>query len=371
MPDFRKAVLKTYGEDLSKRWVVEYWPYSVEANKLVRKQIFISSKKYPTAAERLAWADRTIAEINNNLQNGGYIGRKEEEMELYDAIFKFIEHKKKSVEHVDVYEQLLYKVFLPFFSKKNNSLKVTDFTRSDIVFFMDECQKKYNWGNSTRNYKKKILSIFFEFFVDREIIEKNPVNGIKRIKTPQPIKNFPYLDNEVGDIFDYLKVHDYEVFLTACFVYYCFLRPKEVRFLKIADVDISSGKIRVGSNVSKVSKTNFVLIPKAFIAILKESGFLDHPGYHYIFRNKGKKGQPPYGKSNIQKRFRAILDELGYDHNYSMYSFKHTGCCKLYRLTKDIKLVSRQCRHSSISTTDVYLRELGLYTEATDLDGFT
>lgn len=371
MPGYRKAVLKTYGNDLSKRWVVEYWVFSEDKKKLVRKQVFISSKKYPSAEERTAYADCLIIEINGKLHNGGYLGRQEQQIELYQAIYNYIEFKRKKVVDIKVLEHLFYRVFYPFFSTGEKELKLTDLTKADIVVFLDENQKKHNWENSTRNYKRSFLFNFFDYYHDRGIIESNPVQSIKRFKSVAPLKNFPFLDTEVGDIFDYLKKNDIEVYLTACFIYYCFIRPKEVRFLKIADIDLESGKIRVGSKISKVSKTNFVLIPKHFKAILKGSGLLDFPGYHYIFRNKNRKGEPPYGHYNIQKRFREILDQLGYDHNYGLYSFKHTGCCKLYRLTKDIKLVSRQCRHTNISTTDVYLRELGIYTEATDLDGFT
>ncbi|MBX2843899.1 MAG: hypothetical protein KTR26_19155 [Flammeovirgaceae bacterium] len=165
-PGYRKSVLKTYGDDLQKRWVVEYWVHSEEHKKLIRKQIFISSKKYPSAGERNAYADRTITEINIKLQNGAFFGRNENELDLHKAIFNFIDHKKKNIIDIQAYEQLLYKIFLSFFSKNETQLKFTNFTRSDIVIFIDECQRKFDLGNSTRNFKRNMIYNYFEFYVD-------------------------------------------------------------------------------------------------------------------------------------------------------------------------------------------------------------
>ena len=49
------------------------------------------------------------------------------------------------------------------------------------------------------------------------------------------------------------------------------------------------------------------------------------------------------------------------DGGQTLYSWKHTGAIKLYQATKDMKKVQRQCRHWSITETDNYLRDLGLF----------
>jgi integrase len=58
------------------------------------------------------------------------------------------------------------------------------------------------------------------------------------------------------------------------------------------------------------------------------------------------------------------------DQQYDLYGFKHTGVIALYLATRDIKLIQAQCRHKDISTTDIYLRDLGLFLDQDALDIF-
>ncbi len=58
------------------------------------------------------------------------------------------------------------------------------------------------------------------------------------------------------------------------------------------------------------------------------------------------------------------------DRPYDLYGWKHTGVIALYQATKDVKLIQRQCRHSSLDQTDKYLRDLGLFLNDEQLSDF-
>ena len=59
-------------------------------------------------------------------------------------------------------------------------------------------------------------------------------------------------------------------------------------------------------------------------------------------------------------RFQKLIPELNLSEEYTLYSWKHSGVVSAYNAGVDIKTIQRQCRHSSLEQTDVYLKSLGL-----------
>ena len=59
------------------------------------------------------------------------------------------------------------------------------------------------------------------------------------------------------------------------------------------------------------------------------------------------------------RRFKAKRADL-FTEGQTFYSFKHMGCIAFYETTKDIYLLCRLCEHTSIKTTERYLRSLGV-----------
>ena len=57
-------------------------------------------------------------------------------------------------------------------------------------------------------------------------------------------------------------------------MYFTFLRPKEIRFLKVGDVDVIGQKIRVVGEVAKNRKTAYVDMPQQLTTLFKNSGRL-------------------------------------------------------------------------------------------------
>lgn len=370
IPPYRKAVLKTYNNDLSKRWVIEYWPWCEVLLKPVRKQHFISSKQYKTAKERREYAAAYISNINEKLRHGYFLPDASKQISLEQAIADYLAYKKPRVKSYKDYKSLFDVMLKQYFAKKKPGITVDKITRSDIYDFLDDLQRQRGWQNITRNLRKAKLHNFFEYLLDREIVHTNPVTRVKTEREKKNIRFYPFMPEELGMVRAYLQAHAPMLKLFTDFVYYCFIRPKEVRFLKLGDIDLVKNRIRVSRKISKNAYTEFVSMPKHFKELLEASGVMRYPKTYYVFGNKDCPGLKAFGSNTITSRMRKVLDKLGFDNNYSLYSFKHTGCCNLYELTKDIKLVSTQCRHHSIEYTDTYLRSMGLFREQVNLDQF-
>ncbi len=369
-PPYRGAVLKTYNDNLKKRWVVEYWPWNSEIEKNVRKQHFISSSKYKTANERIAYADSYIRDINNKLRQGYFIDKKDKETDLNETVENYLKYKLRTITSHKDYKHLFSKYFIDYFKKHKPKITVDKISKSDIYDFLDQMQAERNWSNVTRNGIRVKIYNFFQYLTDRDIISRNPVASVRNEKTGRGIRYYPFLKEEITMLRKYLNENDPILKFFTDFIYYCFLRPKEVRSLKISDIDIERNRIRISQKISKNTKTQYVQIPKNFKNIIKDSGVLTYKKHLLVFGNKGKPGLKQYGQNNMTTRMRNILNNFGYSNDYSLYSFKHSGCCQLYELTKDIKLISSHCRHSSIEITDVYLRSLGMYINNKAMDDF-
>lgn len=368
---YREARLKTYTNDLSKRWNVEYWAWSEEKGKLVRRQEWVPSH-FKTASERRAYAKAVIRQVNDQLQNGYCFTSQtaHQKMKLSEAVKTYLDYKlpklKKKTDYTSVFNQM----FMPYMDECHPNILLSNVTKPILIAWLDHMQRHREWMPRTYNQKKSFVYNFFEYFTMREVLDNNPMKGIPQQKPGQEAKFLPFQYHETEYLRREMERQDPELLLYTQFIYYCFLRPNEVRRLKLSDIDIHNKKIRVRKEISKNSKTQYVQIPSALVDAILKSGRMNSPAHFYFFGKDKKPNDKHYGYNTMSKRNRLFLNKKGYSIHHSLYSWKHTGCCALYRLTKDLKLVSTQCRHYSTQVTDLYLRDLGMYTDNQELDGF-
>jgi integrase len=215
------------------------------------------------------------------------------------------------------------------------------------------------------------MSIFFNFLMRRKIVKENPFTEMESL--PIEIgKRVAFSDTDRALIKTYLTETNPnpQLWLYLAIMYYTFLRPgEEVRNLKIAD--IGEHYIRVRSDDAKNRKTQYVQISRGLEELIQEYKLRDYDPELYIFTLKGRPGLKCPGDRWFYLQHAKVLDALNLKNkNYSQYSWKDTGVIALYRATKDIKLIQRMCRHSSLEQTDKYLKSLGMFLESEILESF-
>lgn len=369
-PPYRLCRLRDFSGDLQKRWCIEYHAWCEASERLKRRQVWVSSA-YQTKKERRAWADATMRHINAQLVQGYYLPDQKapQQITLATAIDEYIEWKARQVRRVTDYSGVL-KMFLEYFAARLENPLLSEITKGQVMEFLDDTQRRRGWANITRNVKKGYLHNFFAWFADREQIEKNPAANIQDLKTAGEARYLPFNDYQLADVRKALREENNELYLFSQFIYYTFIRPKELRHLRIGDIDLQANRIRIPATVAKSKRTQHVQVPAALRKLIMHYDLLQYPKGWYVFGNQGRPGPQHYSPNTVTRRMRVFLDSHGYSRDYSLYSFKHTGCCRLYQLTKDIKLVSSQCRHTSVQTTEIYLRSLGMFQDRTELDDF-
>jgi site-specific recombinase XerD len=93
--------------------------------------------------------------------------------------------------------------------------------------------------------------------------------------------------------------------------------------------------------------------------IILVNGLLDNPGDYFVFTYHGKPWATQSADDFLQKKFRMIRAELNLSKDYTLYSFKHTRAVHLLMDGAQPIDIMQLFRHTDLSTTTKYIRDLG------------
>lgn len=364
---FRKAILQDCGGDIKKRWYVSFYVWNVQKNELIRKREY-SVNDYKTKAERYAFGKQRMDSINLLLSEGFHIDSRkqdsgEEELKdvttLEDALKRVLEIKKSSFrkKSYSCFSSTL-KDFLSW-AKKNmlNNTDVNYLDRYHAQYYMDYLIVDKGLAGKTVNNKIAYLKTLFNSLKEREIIEVSPFDKLKKQKEIRTNQNAAFEEKEIAELKKIIEKEAPVLWVFIQFIYYCYLRPGEIRMMKKENINLDSGKIFIPAVVSKNAKNDHVDIPEPFKQVLKD--FLANiPEKNYIF--SGRDDGKPIAADIMTRIHKTFLKRLKFDDQHTLYSWKHTGVVMAYKAGVDIKSIQRQCRHHSIEMTDNYLKSLGL-----------
>ena len=371
---FKSAKLNDKNKDLTKEWYIEFWAWSKSENKLKRKRL-TTINSYKTIAERENFAYHVIKEINRLLESGYHFDNlKLEKEKAVQEISKIKEHititdyLNKALEiNKNKYNGRTYsdkkhdvKVFADFIKLKQLSyLSFEDFEKKHAVEFQKYLIVK-GYAGKTVNCRMSTISTFYNEAIESEIVEKNPFLGIKRMKEVKTSINKAYNDAEIKKIKSVLQENHPEMWLSCMMMFYCFVRPNEIRQLKVKDIDLVNKKIYVGSIVSKNKKSSSVDIPGPLLKLLNEYLLNESEKEKYLFTRDKKPGFQMHGRNSLRDKYESLVKGLNLDSDLTFYSWKHTGVVKAYKAGIDIKALQIQGRWHDLKEMDKYLKSLGL-----------
>jgi integrase len=387
---YRKAKLVDYGGDLSKRWYIQFYVWDKQALKLIRKRTY-TINKFSTLEERRVQAAHQIRMINELLEAGYVVDRAvpmkaiPPTIELYQKLpmnapledgLEFVMKEKTmnaSKRTVQAYQTIVRR--MTEFNKLYPVHAIRDVDTVFIKKFLSYCAIEYGVTDpATFNHYLTMIRSMFRILVKEKLLKENPAADIDK-KRSSATSVLAYSDNQAKEILDYLYQHDPQLYLFCKLMLYTFIRPKELRYLRVRYIMqdrilVPKSDKTLNIDVSKNRRQGYVRLFSACKKVLNEFGILDYPPDHFIFSKNYKPSLHPVSANYFNTRYRKVLNEFGYSMEYTLYSWKHTGVIKLYRETKDLKLVQAQCRHTKIETTNEYLKNLHLLdsNEYDDID---
>lgn len=363
-----------------RRWHVEFSVFDEIAGKMQRFRKTEGFSKCTSEVECMANARRLKNKYTNRLLKGWtpFDDKSviwEDSLE-YQAIIKKNppQYRTKktvayySVKYMKSKDNLAKKTYQTYMSKlrtfrnwlKKNKLDDKDislFTKAEATLFITDLSKNAKAGK-TKNEYLRLLQNFWEFVKKERKQIINPWVDFEKYRN----NSKPHIPFKKG-VLQLLKVEisktNPQLWLAAQFLYYCFIRPGELRQVQIKHIDIYDGKITLYSDMTKSNHLRVVEINETFLEILLSQYHLHkYPEDYYVFSKSGKPGLKPVGRDWFNKQFTKIRKRLKLPDYYKFYAFKHTGAVRALRAGADIKEIQHQMGHSSISITDEYLKSM-------------
>jgi len=379
---FELPVLHDYEGDITRRWYIEWKVWNIIEKKLVRQRYW-NLNRPKSASERYEIAKKVMSDVSTLLEGGAVLDP--------DKIVKIGKGHINSVNEVTLNTPFLT-AYQKYLKLKNTdwangyaSLNKTIYNRFELYLKKIDKQgitlKKLNtqildnfseWlklnykvdNNSLAQCYIPILKAVFNYYSIKVKLPVNPTKGMWKPKTRESIKEI-YTDEEATEILKYSRKNHPFIYLLINFIFFSCIRPKELLFLKgkhIKDNHILvPGKYTengITKNLSKNSKTQLVRIFPGLERVIQEYHLRDIPDEDYIFSARDTNGTKRLSRTTLDRKYKPIVDFFALPPDKRLYNWKHTGAVKIYKMTKDIKFLQRHLRHSSVKTTEVYLRSL-------------
>jgi hypothetical protein len=229
--------LVDYDGDLTKQWFIIYYIWNTDKNAKVRKRLLVDGK---TAVIRRATAKKDIDEITEYLRAGYTVGTVKQPVQgeinihtitFYKAVEHAIEKKSLSIKDNTLKSYHTFRrVFTEWCRVKNyTDLLLKEATVAVVHKFFDYLKSVRQIENKTYNNYLGYLTTIFNWYIDREYLEKNPCNKVDKL----PVESgghTPYSNEQVKMIKKLIeRKGDKQLLLFIQFIYYTLVRPGEFR----------------------------------------------------------------------------------------------------------------------------------------------
>ena len=248
------------------------------------------------------------------------------------------------------------------------------FDKRLVDAFLDYIYLDKDNSIQTRNNYLSWIKTFSKWLQQKSMIDGDPTSGIPNLKKKDKTKNRDVIPDEVlSQISTYLKENNRHYLLACYLLHYVFVRPHELALLKIQDFSLSKKTLYIHWDVAKNWNDAVVTLPVHVIDLMIELDIFKSPGNYYLFSDNFRPG-PSFKSEKCFRDFwtRKLRKNLGFSDRYKFYSLKDTGITNMLRANTDVLSVRDQARHSSIQTTNMYLKGHGMkvYDILADFEGY-
>lgn len=338
------------------QWYVEYQVKHPETREWQRFRKVISTKLHTGTARREA-AAAIILRINNWLKDGGtpYSDEMVKLKTTMDALNFILEFKRVVCRKRTYYTyKNVITVFRKFLKQRGSDKITLDEMNSRIAQeFMDWSKIIHGISNRTHNYYLSHMNTFFNDLVRRHYMDRNPFSNIRKLETEET-SIIAFTTSELNLLHTKLRQEDKLLWIVSGLIYYCALRPAELMRLRIGDLLLEEGRIRISGSQSKNKRGALVMIPNLeFLEDLCSMGYHLYPPDYFIFSKNLKPGEKETAPTRIAGRWRKWANDNKLARN--IYDLKHTAAGMASDRGVNLRDLQLHYRHSALSITELYL----------------
>jgi integrase/recombinase XerC len=236
-----------------------------------------------------------------------------------------------------------------------NRNAISDWAQLDhqhIRSFAARCHARGLQGRSIQR-RLAALRTFFGFLLREGALVRNPA---LEIRAPKSVRRLPHtLDvDQMAELLAHkphgpLEVRD--LALMELF-YSSGLRLAELTGLKLRDLDLKTGQVRVLGKGSKerIAPVGSMAVKALRLWLAARTGMVS-PDQQAVF--VGRNGAP-LGPRAVQLRVAALARAAGVPQHLHPHMFRHSFATHLLESSRDLRGVQELLGHANISTTQVY-----------------
>lgn len=355
-----------------KQWYVDFFAYDPARGKLRRKKYMLD--RYKSERDRENIATILIHNLFEKLKVGWnpfVNARKTRQFTEFSTVLqryhdytviaenKGILKKKTAVDYRSRLNQM--KVYL---QETDTNIKfVYQFDRGFAVDFLDYLILDKDVSAKTRNNYRTWLSTFATWLKERQYIDDNHIDDIHTLKEEEKFRDALTADALVR-LRDYTKKYNPPFYLACMMEYYCFIRPDELRSVKVGDISIKEQTVYIHPEFSKNRKGQVVALNDKVLKIMIEQKVFDHASNEFLFGHKLYPGPEKIYINQFRYEWAKVRKALNFPKSYQFYSLKDSGIRDLAN-AEGIVVARDQARHSDVSVTNKYLKNAKFAHEET------
>jgi len=276
----------------------------------------------------------------------------------YEAVFSHFSNMMPEVTTVDL---LTREALIEFFKRIKTRTRIVG-RDTPKVGLEDSTVKTY--GNK--------LNAFFEWLVERGIILRNPLDGIK-LKYPEYNDQRALKKVEVHKIISAIILHPVNPLilkrdiLMIDLLFFCGLRSGEFIGLKVADLDMGKQTLTVRAETSKSKRSRTMPMHPTLMIHLKdyiaERNRQNYRTENLIVSSNEDRGLSIHGLKHWVKRLVKLSGV-----KFHLHRFRHSFACNLAMTNMSIIKIRDLMGHKSIKMTEVYLRSIIIEDTRSDIN---
>ncbi len=263
--------------------------------------------------------------------------------------------KAVSMNTIDAYCKDLQK-FLDFVKKGKGDVEPADVKQADVRKFIDLINENGMSASSQARILSGIKS-FFKYLVAHDILETDPTAMIETPKTARKLPSVlsPEEINMLINAIDLNSANGYRNRAMLETLYGCGLRVSELIQLRITDVNINEGYLKIKG---KGDRERLVPIGRSvkdaitlYIHNTRENQAVNKKDENILFLNR--RGQM-LTRVMVFTIIKNLAEKTDLKKKISPHTFRHSFATHLLEGGADLRAIQEMLGHESITTTEVY-----------------
>ena len=347
-----------------KNWYVDFFAYDPVTDRMKRKKYMLDRQK--KKSERHIMATMLITNITQRLIQGWNPWVRNDSTRHLTSFTEVMAGYREYVVALETRGTLRHKTAYDYLSRLG-SLEAYiqechvpirfayQFDRTFVVDFLDYLILDKDVSATTRNNYRTWLSTFGTWLVERRYLTANPVEGTHMLREKEKLRD-ALPAQALARMREYLNKNNRHFLLACMMEYYTFIRPDELRHLRIGDISVANREVTVPADVAKNHKERHVGLNTKVLLLMNDLRTFDSPSHYYLFSDNLKPGTEMVYLNRFRYEWKKMRQALRWPESYQFYSLKDSGIRDLAN-AEGVVVARDQAGHSDIAVTNRYLKK--------------